>query len=116
MLNGYRPALPPDLYPSLAALIGDCWKKEPRERPNFDDIVRRLLGEVAEEVQNMPEPDITIEDENDEQVALHRLSMQHARRSRGKSMLSISAREREAGILARQGQRCAAGRDSDHQR
>ena len=40
--RGERLALPNDCLPELKALIQDCWKGEPRQRPSFRDIENRL--------------------------------------------------------------------------
>ena len=58
----FRPTLPAQLYPSLKALIRDCWKNNPEERPTFDEVVTRLSGAIALEVNRMPEPDVTVEE------------------------------------------------------
>ena len=51
------------LYPSLKRLIHDCWQHKPSDRPDFDAIVQRLGGEVAAEVNRLPEPDVNDEQE-----------------------------------------------------
>ena len=53
----WRPVLPVELYPSLKALIEECWQNNPADRPTFDDIVGRLGGAIAIEVSTMFEPD-----------------------------------------------------------
>ncbi|KAG0564885.1 hypothetical protein KC19_8G147700 [Ceratodon purpureus] len=42
VLNGARPELPTTCPPSLEVLIKDCWNHDPKKRPKFDDICRRL--------------------------------------------------------------------------
>ena len=54
--RGFRPELPPALYPSLAKLIRDCWSAKPEDRPSFSEIVRRLRGDVSMEVMTLKEP------------------------------------------------------------
>ena len=54
--RGFRPELPPALYPSLAKLIRDCWSAKPEDRPSFSEIVRRLRGEISMEVMLQKEP------------------------------------------------------------
>jgi len=36
------PALPPDTPEDLVQLTEDCWKTEPEDRPDFEEIVKRL--------------------------------------------------------------------------
>ena len=60
MTNNFRPALPPQLYPTLKKLIFDCWQGLPAKRPTFDDIVLRLSGEVSLEVNRLLEPDVSL--------------------------------------------------------
>ena len=62
-VEGWRPKLPTMFYKTLKALICDCWEHDPDDRPDFDEIVRRLNGEVREEVWMKPEPDFVC-DEN----------------------------------------------------
>jgi len=40
--KGDRPILPDDADPTYAALVEDCWKFEPLERPNASEVVDRL--------------------------------------------------------------------------
>jgi serine/threonine protein kinase len=56
--QGWRPLLPVDVYPSLLALIDDCWSGDQSKRPTFDVIEERLNGNVAIEVEQLNEPDI----------------------------------------------------------
>ena len=42
VLSGYRPDLPVDCPPQLAALIHECWDINPRSRPSFVQICTRL--------------------------------------------------------------------------
>ena len=46
--QGDLPKLPKDTNEELAQLIEDCWKTEPEDRPDFEEIVRRLkqLSEI----------------------------------------------------------------------
>ena len=62
-VQGWRPKLPTMFYKELKALISDCWEHDPDDRPDFDEIVRRLNGEVREEVWMKPEPSFVC-DEN----------------------------------------------------
>eukprot|EP01102_Stenamoeba_stenopodia_P006404 TRINITY_DN1755_c0_g2_i1.p1 TRINITY_DN1755_c0_g2~~TRINITY_DN1755_c0_g2_i1.p1 ORF type:complete len:320 (+),score=100.47 TRINITY_DN1755_c0_g2_i1:887-1846(+) len=37
-----RPPVPKDIPPSLKKLMEDCWDKDPKKRPSFDDVIKRL--------------------------------------------------------------------------
>jgi len=61
--QGWRPLLPLEFkrnYPKMNALIGRCWAPKKEDRPSFDEIVRVMQGEVAEEVRRKEEPEITV--------------------------------------------------------
>ncbi|XP_049945815.1 tyrosine-protein kinase Fer-like [Schistocerca serialis cubense] len=45
--NGYRMQPPPDMPPSLAGLMAECWKTDPHRRPNFQSIAEFLESELA---------------------------------------------------------------------
>ena len=40
--EGLRPTLPTTLQPEVVSLIQDCWRAQPKERPLFSDIIKRL--------------------------------------------------------------------------
>ena len=42
--QGELPSIPPDTLEDLAQLTEDCWKTEPEDRPDFEEIIRRLKG------------------------------------------------------------------------
>ncbi len=44
VINGIRPTIPPDVHPSLAKIIKDCWNPEPTKRPSFSSIEDELLS------------------------------------------------------------------------
>jgi len=49
----WRPLLPltfKKAYTKLDALIERCWNQVPEERPSFDEIVRLMQGDIAEEI------------------------------------------------------------------
>ncbi|GMI26751.1 hypothetical protein TeGR_g12669 [Tetraparma gracilis] len=54
--NGWRPTLPEEFYPSLIDLIWRCWDDDPTQRPDMDEVVRLLMGSVADEVRSNREP------------------------------------------------------------
>jgi len=66
----WRPNLPATFmqaYPKLAALIRRCWTVDRDPRPNFDEIVRLLQGEIHDEVRTAAEPNIVkLSEEPDE--------------------------------------------------
>ena len=57
----WRPLVPKPFrtsYPAFTKLIKECWSADPSKRPTFDDIVRRLQGEIHDEVNTYEEPDV----------------------------------------------------------
>jgi len=40
--KGERPPIPKDCLPSLAAMMTDCWQKDPAKRPDFEELNNRL--------------------------------------------------------------------------
>jgi len=59
----WRPLLPVEFersYPKLCKLLKRCWAPLKESRPSFDEIVKTMQGEVAEEVMRKEEPVITI--------------------------------------------------------
>ncbi len=40
--TGKRPEIPPHIPDDFALLAEDCWKPEPDDRPDFEEIVQRL--------------------------------------------------------------------------
>ena len=64
MHTDYRPKLHRALYPSLRKLIHDCWDNDPKKRPTFDEIIKRMGGTIIEEIIALDEPDCTTEDDN----------------------------------------------------
>jgi len=61
--KGWRPLLPLEFersYPKLCKLLKKCWAHKQEDRPSFDDIVKTMQGEVADEVRGREEPTITV--------------------------------------------------------
>jgi len=61
--EGWRPLLPLEFersYPKLCKLLKRCWAQKKEDRPSFDEIVKTMQGEVAEEVMRKDEPTITV--------------------------------------------------------
>jgi serine/threonine protein kinase len=57
----WRPLLPLAFekgYPKLCALIKECWSQDMASRPSFKDIVRRLHGNIDDEIKIREEPEI----------------------------------------------------------
>ncbi|GMI41224.1 hypothetical protein TeGR_g5565 [Tetraparma gracilis] len=54
--TGWRPTLPDEFYPSFIDLIWRCWDDDPDNRPDMDEIVRLLMGPIADEVRSNVEP------------------------------------------------------------
>ena len=54
-------------YPKLGTLIRRCWTMDRDPRPNFDEILRLLQGEVADDIRRAVEPNIVkLSEEPDE--------------------------------------------------
>ena len=69
--KGWRPLLPVGIeksYPQLCRLIKRCWSQKQEERPGFDEIVRVMQGEVADEVRRRDEPEIVVLGEEADEV------------------------------------------------
>ena len=47
-------------YPKLCKLLKRCWAQKKEDRPSFDQIVKTMQGEVAEEVLRKEEPEIVV--------------------------------------------------------
>jgi serine/threonine protein kinase len=61
--KNWRPLIPRAFrasYPRFTKLLKACWQGNPKDRPNFDEIVRRLNAEVRDEVNASPEPVISL--------------------------------------------------------
>jgi serine/threonine protein kinase len=77
----WRPLLPMNFlmaYPKLSKLVTDCWSHEPEKRPIFDEIVRRLNGEIADEVRRKEEPLITFLSKEPDALYQEQLAMEAA--------------------------------------
>ncbi|GMI25561.1 hypothetical protein TeGR_g10462 [Tetraparma gracilis] len=69
--DGWRPLLPVSFvkaYPKLHTLIQECWRVRRKERPNFDQIVSRLQGDIGDEIKRKEEPKIELYSKEDDQV------------------------------------------------
>jgi len=76
--KGWRPLLPLTFkraYTKLDALIERCWSQVPEERPLFDEIVRLMQGDIAEEIRRKDEPEITYLNKEDDSLYYERLGM-----------------------------------------
>jgi hypothetical protein len=65
-------------YPKLHALIQECWRVRKRERPNFDQIVARLQGDIGDEIKRKEEPKIEVYSKEDDEVYRGRFGMDEA--------------------------------------
>ena len=54
--QGWRPTLPKEFYPGMIKLIWRCWDDDPDKRPDFDEIVGLLIGDVGHEIRSNEEP------------------------------------------------------------
>ncbi|GMI24703.1 hypothetical protein TeGR_g3317, partial [Tetraparma gracilis] len=69
--EGWRPILPlafVKAYPKLHALIQECWLVRRKERPNFDQIVARLQGDIGDEIKRKEEPKIELYSKEDDLI------------------------------------------------
>ena len=76
--KGWRPLLPltfKKAYTNLDALIERCWNQVPEERPSFDEIVRLMQGDIAEEIRRKDEPEITYLSKEDDSLYHARLGV-----------------------------------------
>ena len=67
----WRPLLPVEFersYPKLCKLLKRCWAPLKENCPSFDEIVRVMQGEVADEVRGREEPVITVYSVEDDAV------------------------------------------------
>ncbi|GMI54986.1 hypothetical protein TeGR_g9003 [Tetraparma gracilis] len=74
--DAWRPILPINFvkaYPKLHALIQECWRVRRKERPNFDQIVARLQGEVGDEIKRKEEPKIELYSKEDDLIYRNRI-------------------------------------------
>jgi hypothetical protein len=60
-------------YPKLHALIQECWRVRRKERPNFDQIVKRLQGDIGDEIKRKEEPQITLYSVEEDSVYRNRM-------------------------------------------
>ena len=59
--KGWHSLLPLELersYPKLCKLPKKCWAQNPEDRPSFNQIVKTMQGEVAEEVMRIHTRDV----------------------------------------------------------
>jgi hypothetical protein len=74
--EGWRPILPLSFvktYPKLHTLIQECWRVRRKERPNFDQIVSRLQGDIGDEIKRKEEPKIELYSQEDDLVYRNRV-------------------------------------------
>jgi hypothetical protein len=55
-------------FPKLHALIQECWKVRRKERPNFDQIVKRLQGDIGDEIKRREEPKVVVYSKEDDEI------------------------------------------------
>ena len=74
--KGWRPLLPLEFersYPKLCKLLKRCWAQNKEDRPEFDEIVKLMQGEVSDEVRRKEEPVITIYSVEDDALYQERM-------------------------------------------
>ena len=60
-------------YPKLHELIQECWRVRRKERPNFDQIVARLQGDIGDEIKRKEEPKIELYSNEDDAIYYERV-------------------------------------------
>ena len=76
--------------PKLNALIQECWRVRRKERPNFDEIVKRLQGDIGDEIKRREEPKIELYSKEDDVIYRDRIG----RVGRGRGRRRKVAREK----------------------
>jgi serine/threonine protein kinase/DNA-binding beta-propeller fold protein YncE len=77
--KGWRPLLPrafQKAFPKLSQLIRDCWRQKSDDRPNFDGIVRRLQGEISDEVKRKEEPVVIVMSKEDDNLYIEQMKLE----------------------------------------
>jgi len=72
----WRPLLPLEFertYPKLCKLIRRCWAQKKEMRPSFDEIVKIMQCEVAEEVRRKEEPAIVMYGVEEDDIYANRM-------------------------------------------
>jgi colicin import membrane protein len=54
-------------------LIQECWRVRRKERPNFDQIVARLQGDIGDEIKRKEEPKIELYSKEDDLIYRNRV-------------------------------------------
>ncbi|GMI39897.1 hypothetical protein TeGR_g9473 [Tetraparma gracilis] len=57
----------------MNALIQECWRVRRKERPNFDQIVARLQGDIGDEIKRKEEPKIVLYSKEDDVIYRNRI-------------------------------------------
>ena len=74
----WRPLLPLSFekaYPCMCKLLKRCWAPLKEDRPGFDEIVKVMQGEVADEVGRKEEPKIVVYGLEDDELYKARMGM-----------------------------------------
>ena len=74
----WRPLLPLSFekaYPCMCRLLKRCWAPLKEDRPGFDEIVKVMQGEVADEVRRKEEPEIVVYGLEDDELYKARMGM-----------------------------------------
>ena len=62
-------------FPKMHALIERCWSQDSGDRPNFDEIVKLMQGDISDEVRRGgEEPQIVMYSDEDDSVYHERLA------------------------------------------
>ncbi|GMI30069.1 hypothetical protein TeGR_g6473 [Tetraparma gracilis] len=113
--EGWRPILPLSFvkaYPKLHALIQECWRVRRKERPNFDQIVARLQGEVGDEIKRKEEPEIVMYSKEDDEIYRNRMGKEdELSDSEGEEEGGKSTRRERGGVSKAEYDKVVAAKD-----
>jgi hypothetical protein len=99
-------------YPKLNALIQECWRVRRKERPNFDQIVARLQGEVGDEIKRKEEPEIVMYSKEDDEIYRNRMGKEdELSDSEGEEEAGKSTRRERGGVSKAEYDKVVAAKD-----
>ncbi|GMI41246.1 hypothetical protein TeGR_g3202 [Tetraparma gracilis] len=113
--EGWRPILPLSFvkaYPKLHALIQECWRVRRKERPNFDQIVARLQGDIGDEIKRKEEPKVVMYSKEDDEVYRGRIGKEdELSDSEGEEEGGKSTRRERGGVSKAEYDKVVAAKD-----
>lgn len=88
-------------------MIQECWRHKATHRPDFTSIVKRLQGDIRDEIRRKPEPDITM-------YSLERDEVYHERI--GKTEELVDSDEEGGGDTEKPGGKAGVISKAEHER